>query len=75
MGEAEARLTETALELEARYKVKAIAVYMDLALADSAQKLFDYCEANTLKIEILVNNAGIFFSRILSICPANLPGR
>jgi len=57
----EARLAETALELEARYQVKAIALYMDLAQSDSAQRLFDYCEANMLKIEILVNNAGIFF--------------
>jgi short-subunit dehydrogenase len=34
---------------------------MDLALADSAQRLFDYCAENNMKIEILVNNAGIFF--------------
>jgi len=57
----EARLNETALELGAKYRVRAIALYMDLARGDSAQRVFDYCEANALQIEILVNNAGIFF--------------
>ena len=57
----EERLAGTALEIQAEYKVRAIPLFMDLAQSDAAQKLFDYCEKNGIKIEILVNNAGIFF--------------
>jgi short-subunit dehydrogenase len=59
----EARLFEVAAELEANHKVRAIPYCMDLAQRDSAQKLFDYCEANNIKTEIVINNAGIFFFR------------
>jgi len=68
----EARLVETALELEAKYRVRAIALYMDLAQSDSAQRVFDYCEANALRIEILVNNAGIFFFKYVTETPCEL---
>jgi len=68
----EARLAEVALELEAGFRVRAIALYMDLAQSDSAQKVFDYCEANALKIEILVNNAGIFFFKDVTETPCEL---
>jgi len=36
---------------------------MDLAQRDAAQKLYEYCETNDIPVEILVNNAGIFFFR------------
>ena len=68
----EAKLGETARELEARYTVKAIPLCMDLAQKDSAQKLFDYCETNGLKIDILVNNAGIFFFKDVVDTPPEL---
>ena len=57
------KLTEAARELEAKYGIQAAALCMDLAQRDSAQKLFDYFQSNNLTIEILVNNAGIFFFR------------
>ena len=68
----EAKLGETALELAAKYQVKTVALYMDLAQSDSAQKVFDYCEASALKIEILVNNAGIFFFKDVTETPCEL---
>ncbi|MCL2191912.1 MAG: SDR family NAD(P)-dependent oxidoreductase [Treponema sp.] len=68
----EAKLGETALELAAKYQVKTVALYMDLAQSDSAQKVFDYCEVSALKIEILVNNAGIFFFRDVTETPCEL---
>jgi len=49
--------------LEGKYKARAIPCCMDLAQRDSAQKLFDYCQANKIKTEVLINNAGIFFFR------------
>jgi len=59
----EEKIAEEARKLEAEYGIKAMPLCMDLAKNDSAQKLFDYCQANSLKIDILVNNAGIFFFR------------
>jgi len=59
----EAKLPQAARELQTQYGVNADFLYMDLAKMDSAQKLFDYCQANSFKIDILVNNAGIFFFR------------
>ena len=63
VGNQEIELAEVAWELEVKYRVDTMAFYMDLAQSDSAQKLYDYCETNALKIEILVNNAGMFFFR------------
>ena len=57
----EERIAETAGETERIYGVRAIPLYMDLAQKNSAQKLYDYCEGNGIKVEILINNAGIFF--------------
>jgi len=57
----EEKIKETAGEIERSYGVKALPLFMDLAQNDSARKLFDHCEHENIKIEILVNNAGIFF--------------
>jgi short-subunit dehydrogenase len=57
----EEKLVRLAGEIGAEFQTRALPFYMDLSLADSAQKLFDYCVENRLKIEILVNNAGMFF--------------
>ena len=68
----EEKIAEAALEINAEYKVRAISLFMDLAQRDSAQKLFDFCEKNDIKTEILVNNAGIFFFKDITDTP---PGR
>jgi short-subunit dehydrogenase len=57
----EEKLARLAGEIQSEYKTRALPFFMDLALADSAQKLFDYCVGNGITIEILVNNAGMFF--------------
>ena len=59
----EEKIVEAALGIYSDYKVNAISLFMDLAQRDSAQKLYDYCQANKIQVEILVNNAGIFFFR------------
>jgi short-subunit dehydrogenase len=59
----EEKIAAAAGEIQAEYKVNAIALYMDLAQRDSAQKLFDYCASCNIQVTILVNNAGIFFFR------------
>ena len=57
------KIVQAALEIHAEFKVRAISLFMDLAQRDSAQKLFDFCEENDIRTEVLVNNAGIFFFR------------
>jgi len=59
----EDKINQTAKEIQAEYNVKTIPLYIDLAQTNSAQKLFDYCNTNKIKIIILINNAGIFFFR------------
>jgi len=65
----EEKLARLAGEIQAEYKIKAVPFFMDLASADSAQKVFDYCCENRIKIEILVNNAGIFFFKDITDTP------
>ena len=35
--------------------------YQDLTAENAAQELFDYCESENLIVEVLVNNAGMFY--------------
>ena len=55
------RIVEVGEELQKEYNVKVIALYRDLSLPDAARELFTYCEENHLAIEVLINNAGVFF--------------
>lgn len=34
---------------------------MDLAVSEAAQQLFDYCQEQNIDVEVLVNNAGMFY--------------
>ncbi|MCL2138803.1 MAG: SDR family NAD(P)-dependent oxidoreductase [Treponema sp.] len=52
-----------AKEIRDKFNVNATPLFMDLSQRDSAQKVFDFCKNNGIRIEILVNNAGIFFFR------------
>jgi len=69
----EEKLARLSAEFQSEYKIKAVPYYMDLALADSAQKLYNYCVENCIKIEILVNNAGMFFFKdIVDTVPSRI---
>ena len=59
----EEKITEAAGIIEKEFKVKAIPYCLDLAQSDSAEVLYNYCEENGIKVDVLVNNAGIFFFR------------
>ena len=65
------RLEQVAEEIHAKYNVKTVAFCMDLALPDSAEKLFAFCTENFLKVEILVNNASIFFFKDIVDTPVS----
>lgn len=57
----EKELADVAAELADKYGVKTIPLYANLALADAAENLYNYCEENNLTVDVLINNAGVFF--------------
>lgn len=57
----EDELRKVAEDLETQYKVRAIPHYADLSKQDAAEDLYDYCHANNLVVDILINDAGVFF--------------
>ncbi len=57
----EDELRKVAEDMEAQYKVRAIPHYADLSKQDAAEDLNDYCHANNLVVDILINDAGVFF--------------
>ncbi len=54
-------LQQVAEQLAAAYGVKTIARYQDLSQTDAAEDLFAYCEEQGLVVDILINDAGVFF--------------
>jgi short-subunit dehydrogenase len=68
----EEKLARLAGEIQNEYKIRAVPFFMDLSLADSAQKLSDYCAENRIKVEILINNAGIYFFKDIVEIPPSL---
>ncbi len=55
------KLIEVKEEFSHRHQIDVQTMYLDLTENDAAQKIYDWCRANDLQIEVLVNNAGIFF--------------
>jgi uncharacterized protein len=56
-----AQLEDIKKRLGELYRISVITINIDLALENSAQQVFDYCNEKNLIVEILINNAGIFF--------------
>ena len=54
-------LETVAKDLADQFNVKTIAHYADLSLQDAAEQLHDFCIHNKLVVDVLINNAGIFF--------------
>lgn len=48
-------------QLAQQYGIRAVGHYQDLAAPDAAQSLYDWCRTEELQIDILINNAGMFF--------------
>lgn len=48
-------------QLSQQYNVRAIGLYQDLAAPNAAQQLYDWCCQQGLQIDILINNAGMFY--------------
>ena len=43
------------------FSVKAHPIYMDLTQENAAEELMQFCKGNGIEIEVLINNAGVFF--------------
>ena len=54
-------LSETAAAIEKDFPVRTYAIYKDLTDPEAPQQLLDYCHENHLEVDILINNAGVFF--------------
>ncbi|MBR4146746.1 MAG: SDR family NAD(P)-dependent oxidoreductase [Bacteroidales bacterium] len=59
-------LTKAAKQLSQTYSVDVISCYQDLAVETAAEELFSFCQEENLQIDILINNAGMFFFEELS---------
>ncbi len=56
----EKELEEVATELR-NFGVKTIPYYCNLARQEAAQEIYDWCADNHIEVDILINNAGMFF--------------
>lgn len=57
----EKELEQVATDLAATYGVKTAAHFADLSLHDAAENLHAWCKEQGFVIDILINNAGVFF--------------
>ena len=57
----EKELAEVAQNLKNEYSVNTIPHYADLSKPEAADLLFAYCKENGLVVDVLINNAGVFF--------------
>ncbi len=57
----EQELEQVAKYLAAQYGVKTVARFADLSLNDAAENLHAWCKENGYLVDVLINNAGIFF--------------
>ena len=57
----EKELVEVAKDIEEKYGVKTVTLYKDLSTETAPQEVYDFCKENNLEIEILINNAGVFY--------------
>jgi short-subunit dehydrogenase len=55
------QLDDLKKNLEEKYGVTVIPFHIDLTFEDSAQQVFNFCRDNLLSVEVLINNAGIYF--------------
>lgn len=54
-------LDQAVVELSKDYQVEVISHFQDLATETAAEELYQFCQAENLQIDVLINNAGMFF--------------
>lgn len=71
----EKELRETADFLRDSFCVKVEALCIDLTGNDAAEKVYSFAAERSLEIDILINNAGVFFfDRFVDVAPSRLDG-
>lgn len=58
VARSESKLFNLKNELIDNYKIDVNVFSIDLALEDSAKKIFDFCKENSIVVDLLINNAG-----------------
>lgn len=54
------KLNDLKTELEGTYQIRIHTRDCDLSDPDAARSIYDYCQQHKLKVEVLINNAGMF---------------
>ena len=54
-------LQQVSDDLQKRFGTNVIPHFQDLAVTTAADELYDFCQSQSLEIDILINNAGMFF--------------
>ena len=54
-------LKQVAADLAAQYGIQTVAHYADLSLTDAAENLHAWCKEQGYTVDVLINNAGVFF--------------
>ena len=62
----EKELLSVSAELEKDFGIKTKILFIDLAREEAAYEVFDFCQKENIKVNILVNNAGMFFFKYFS---------
>jgi len=52
---------EAVRQLSHDYPINARYLTMDLSIPEAAEQIFDFCKREQIEVEVLVNNAGMFF--------------
>lgn len=60
-------LDRVAEQLSQTYSVQVVSRFQDLSVDTAAEELFAFCQNENLRIDILINNAGMFFFEELSL--------
>lgn len=58
--------------LQNKYPVRIETLYQNLAIPDAAQQVYDYCHAHDMEVEVLINNAGMFYFKTAVETPVPL---
>lgn len=61
-------LENVANEIQEKSNVPVVVHVQDLAKPDAAKELIDFCEKENFDIEILINNAGVFYYKEVADC-------
>lgn len=62
----EKEIQQTAQRLSALYGITAYGIYKDLSLSQAAEELYGFCREHALQVDVLINNAGVFYMKRLT---------